>query len=82
MVFTEWLELQRYRRDLVGELSEQLHLRTWPHTDNFQALKVRLSLERASSLSFKALSLAFEEWQLSRSLPLMTVFPTKSLPLN
>lgn len=80
--FTEWLNQQRYRRDLVGELSEQLQRRAWPSTSNLLALRVRLSLERASSLSLETLESAFAEWQVSKDLPPMTVFPTRQLPLN
>lgn len=80
--FTQWLSHQKYRRDLVGELAEQLQRRAWPDTSNLLALRVRLSLERASPLSFETLEFAYAEWQVSKDLPPMTVFPTQQLPLN
>jgi|WetSurMetagenome_2_1015567.scaffolds.fasta_scaffold1306591_2 hypothetical protein len=82
MHFTEWLGQQKYRRDLVGELAEQLQKRCWPHTSNLQALRVRLSLVRASSLSHETLELAFGEWDVSKDLPPMTIFQIRSLSLN
>lgn len=82
MHFTDWLNHQRYRKDLVGELAEQLHQRTWPDTSNLQALRVRLSLERASSLSFETLEAAFSEWQVSKDLPMTNVFVIRQLALN
>ena len=82
MHFTEWLNIQRYRRDLVGELSEQFQRRAWPPTSNLLALRVRLSLEHASPLALNTLEVAFAEWQVSKDLPPMTVFPTRYLPLN
>lgn len=80
--FTEWLSQQKYRRDLVGELADQLQRRAWPDTSNLLALRVRLSLERASKLSFETLEMAFAEWQVSKDLPQMTVFLIRELPLN
>lgn len=82
MQFTEWLNYQRYRRDLVGELAEQFHRRKWPDTSNLQAIRVRLSMARASVLSIETLESAFSEWQVSKDLPLTNVFPTRQLALN
>jgi hypothetical protein len=82
MHFTEWLNQQKYRRDLVGELAEQLQKKCWPHTSNLLALRVRLSLVQASSLSHKTLESAFAEWGVSKDLPPMTVFPIQLLSLN
>lgn len=82
MHFTEWLSHQRYRRDLVGELAEQMQRRDWPTTSNLQSLRVRLSLQSASKLALDTLECAFAEWQMSRDLPAMTVFPTCPLVLN
>jgi len=82
MRFTEWLDQQRYRRDLIGELAEQLHHRAWPETSNLQALRVRLSLEHASTLALETLESAFYEWQISKDLPMMTLFVIRQLSLN
>jgi hypothetical protein len=82
MQFTEWLNHQRYRKDLIGELAEQLHRRSWPETSNLQALRIRLSLERASPLALETLESAFSEWQVSKDLPMMNVFFIRQLALN
>jgi len=82
MLFTQWLDTQRYRGDLVGELAEQVHCRRWPHTDDLRVLRVRMTLERATPLAVKALHLAHEEWVLTRHLPPLTVVPSYPLPLN
>ena len=82
MYFTEWLSQQSYRQDLVGELADQMQRRQWPTTSNLQALRVRLSLESASKLAFSTLEQAFAEWQLSKNLPAVNVFPTRALALN
>jgi hypothetical protein len=82
MHFTEWLNHQRYRRDLVGELAEQFNLRSWTETSNLQALRVRLSLEHASPLALETLEAAFSEWQLSKDLPMMNVFLIRQLSIN
>jgi hypothetical protein len=82
MHFTEWLNHQRYRRDLVGELAEQFHRRTWSETSNLQALRVRLSLEHASTLAQETLESAFSEWQVSKDLPMVNIFIVRQLSLN
>lgn len=82
MHFTEWLSHQRYRLDLVGELAEQIEHRSWPQTSNLQALRVRLSLEHASTLALETLEIAFSEWQVSRDLPMTNIFLIRQLALN
>jgi len=82
MYFTEWLKQQRYRRDFVGELAEQLAVTDWPESSDLKALRVRLTLAKATPLAIKTLYQAFEEWQVSKHLPALTSIPTGPLTLN
>lgn len=77
MVFLEWLAMQRRRVDLVGEFAQQVACRTWPDADSILAFRVRLALEEASPLAYRALGYAWREWQETRELPRVNMVPPR-----
>lgn len=73
MNFMGWLVTQRSRYDLVGEVAQQIGKREWPESDDLLVLRVRLALEAASPVAYRALTLAWEEWAASRHLPVINM---------
>lgn len=69
MSFIKWLLAQRARFDLVGEVAHQIIRREWPESDYLLTFRVRLALEEASPVAFRALYLAWDEWEASKHLP-------------
>jgi len=77
MSFIMWLVTQRARFDLVGEVATQIARREWPESEILLTYRVRLALEDASPLAYRALYLAWVEWEASRHLPVINWFPPK-----
>ncbi len=77
MGFIQWLTTQRSRFDLVGEVAHQIVRREWPESEYLLTYRVRLALEAASPVAFRALYLAWMEWEASRHLPPVNMPPAK-----
>jgi len=79
MSFMMWLIAQRARLDLVGEIAQQVARRQWVDSDYILTYRVRLALEDATPLAYRALILAWQEWEASRHLPEINMWGPKGL---
>jgi len=71
MGFMKWLGYQRARFDLVGEVAHQIVRREWMESEYLLVFRVRLAMEEASPLAFRALYMAWAEWEASKHLPVV-----------
>lgn len=72
MGFSAWLITQAHRNDLVGEIAQQaVRHKYWPKADDLVCFRVYLALGGATPLAIHAVEIAFEEWWLSKDLPII-----------